>query len=119
MGTYPSIAFGTIGYDSFDFFVREKPPGLVKKTVAIQPGCDDRHNTNWKNQCPTAGVFKVPSENFVVTQGEGAGSPLALSERKRVRKRPATSPRGTEIFCWVCFFGSFFAQAKNEHIRAC
>ncbi|KUJ72526.1 hypothetical protein AVO41_01585 [Thiomicrospira sp. WB1] len=37
MGTSPSIPCGTIGL----LFVK-KTPGLVKKTIAIVPGCHDK-----------------------------------------------------------------------------
>ncbi|MDR9499571.1 MAG: hypothetical protein RI556_10390, partial [Hydrogenovibrio sp.] len=42
---------------------------------------------------------------------------LALSERSEFARALWQGLERTESVCWVCFFGSFFTQVKNEHRR--
>jgi hypothetical protein len=42
---------------------------------------------------------------------------LRLFERSEFARALWQGLERTESVCWVCFFGSFFAQAKNEHLQ--
>ncbi|MDR9499563.1 MAG: hypothetical protein RI556_10345 [Hydrogenovibrio sp.] len=133
-----------------------KPPGLVKNTVTLseaegslktEPNSKDpsaavgmtkfmiaipKPNTNRKkpviNRWGCQGPITKISLCFLALPQEMS---LALSERSEFARALWQGLERTESVCWVCFFGSFFAQAneelgarrgkprKNEHICSC